>query len=237
MSSAPTAASDALGYQPLPEILPPKRMAALDVFRGATIAFMVLVNNPGGPTYAPLDHAPWNGWTPTDLVFPFFLFIVGVAIPFSQSKRLANASRKSALVRIWLRALSLFMLGILIHSMPGRWQPLPSGFYTLKILHFIGYVFVYGAILALLIPWKWPRVTTWLAPLVAVIFFLLVIANYFALRHARLWLPENFVLGGGIFQPQRLRIPGVLQRIGICYGVAATISLFAGWRTILFTAI
>ena len=64
------------------------RLASLDVFRGLTIAGMILVNNPGSAAaYAPLRHAEWDGWTPTDLVFPFFLFIVGVSITFALSKR------------------------------------------------------------------------------------------------------------------------------------------------------
>src|SRR5690242_14316494 len=62
----------------------PQRLASLDVFRGLTILTMIIVNNPGNSSfYEPLEHAPWHGWTLTDLVFPFFLFIVGVAIPFS----------------------------------------------------------------------------------------------------------------------------------------------------------
>ena len=66
------------------------RLRSLDVFRGAAIAGMILVNNPGdwGNTYAPLLHAEWHGWTPTDLVFPFFLFAVGVAIPLAFARRL-----------------------------------------------------------------------------------------------------------------------------------------------------
>jgi len=62
-----------------------ERLTSLDAFRGLTIAAMILVNNPGdwGHVYWPLDHAPWHGWTPTDLIFPFFLFIVGMALPFS----------------------------------------------------------------------------------------------------------------------------------------------------------
>mgnify|MGYP003555723088 CR=1 FL=1 len=63
------------------------RLLSLDVFRGATIAAMILVNNPGdwGNVYWPLLHVPWHGWTPTDLIFPFFLFIVGAAIPFGSA--------------------------------------------------------------------------------------------------------------------------------------------------------
>ncbi len=65
------------------------RLLSLDVFRGITVAAMVLVNNPGtwSAIYAPLRHADWHGATPTDLIFPFFLFIVGVAVPFSLASR------------------------------------------------------------------------------------------------------------------------------------------------------
>ena len=64
------------------QTLPKNRLLSLDVFRGITIAGMILVNNPGSwsHVYAPLRHAEWHGWTPTDFIFPFFLFIVGVAI-------------------------------------------------------------------------------------------------------------------------------------------------------------
>src|SRR5437773_9426692 len=63
-----------------------RRLLSLDVFRGITVAAMVLVNNPGTwrAVYAPLKHADWHGLTPTDVIFPFFLFIVGVAIPLSR---------------------------------------------------------------------------------------------------------------------------------------------------------
>ena len=61
---------------------------SLDVFRGLTILAMILVNNPGGwgSIYWPLEHAPWHGWTPTDLIFPFFLFIVGTSLAYSLRK-------------------------------------------------------------------------------------------------------------------------------------------------------
>jgi predicted acyltransferase len=67
---------------PGPEAAGAGRLTSLDVFRGATIAAMILVNNPGSwdAVYAPLRHADWNGWTLTDLIFPFFLWIVGVAM-------------------------------------------------------------------------------------------------------------------------------------------------------------
>ncbi|RZM22609.1 MAG: DUF1624 domain-containing protein, partial [Pedobacter sp.] len=68
-----------------------QRLLSLDVFRGATVAAMILVNNPGdwGNIYMPLEHSGWNGCTPTDLIFPFFLFIVGVSIAYAMSGKKA----------------------------------------------------------------------------------------------------------------------------------------------------
>src|SRR5438270_12723981 len=72
-------------FAAIPSVPVGSRLTSLDVFRGLTIAGMILVNNSGDGvhTYCPLEHAKWNGWTPTDLVFPFFLFIVVVSIVFS----------------------------------------------------------------------------------------------------------------------------------------------------------
>jgi len=87
------------------------RLLSLDLFRGATIAGMILVNNPGdwGTVYWPLLHAPWHGWTPTDLIFPFFLFIVGVSLTLS--KRIGWKPAVS-------RALKLVGLGLLLNLYP-----------------------------------------------------------------------------------------------------------------------
>ena len=80
-------------YAPPPTSRPPReRLLSLDVFRGMTIAGMLLVNNPGswGAIYPPLEHAAWHGWTPTDLIFPFFLFIVGITTHLSLEARRAR---------------------------------------------------------------------------------------------------------------------------------------------------
>jgi predicted acyltransferase len=92
------------------------RLVSLDAFRGLTMAGMILVNNPGTWTaiYAPLRHAAWHGLTPTDVVFPFFLFIVGVAIPPS----LAGRPRAAALLRVLRRAVVIFALGLLLNGFP-----------------------------------------------------------------------------------------------------------------------
>jgi predicted acyltransferase len=95
------------------------RLVSLDVFRGLTVAGMVLVNNPGTwrAVYAPLRHADWHGWTPTDLIFPFFLFIVGVAIPLALGRRVAEGEGRVAIVsKILRRAAIIFALGLVLHA-------------------------------------------------------------------------------------------------------------------------
>ncbi|HLA78643.1 MAG TPA: heparan-alpha-glucosaminide N-acetyltransferase domain-containing protein [Vicinamibacteria bacterium] len=85
----------------------PPRLVSLDAFRGLTIAAMILVNNPGSwsSIYWPLDHAKWHGWTPTDLIFPFFLFMVGMAMNFSRKGTFRQALRRASI----LFGLGLFM--------------------------------------------------------------------------------------------------------------------------------
>ena len=93
------------------------RLSALDAFRGLTIAGMILVNNPGSWefVYAPLSHAEWHGWTPTDLVFPFFLFIVGVSISFALSERRDRGIEIQRIhLKIIRRTFILFALGIIL---------------------------------------------------------------------------------------------------------------------------
>ena len=136
-----------------------ERLVSLDVFRGATIAGMFIVNTPGTweHAYPPLLHAEWNGWTYTDTIFPFFLFIVGVSMAFSFSRRAAEAGdRRLLFLHTLRRAAIIFFLGL--------------GLNTLS-------------------------------------FFL--------------------------FHRTQVRIPGVLQRIGVCYLFAAAISLLFGSRGLL----
>ncbi len=99
---------------------PSGRLQSLDIFRGATIASMVLVNNPGSsPTYEPLEHAVWHGWTFTDTVFPFFLWMVGVAMTLSTARRVEQGADKSQLLRHTIqRAVIIFLLGFLLSPLP-----------------------------------------------------------------------------------------------------------------------
>ena len=100
---------------------PSQRVLSVDVARGITIAFMILVNDPGdwNHVYAQLDHATWSGWTLTDLVFPNFLFLMGAAIIFSLQSRIAKGESRASLAgHIARRALILFLLGLFIAAFP-----------------------------------------------------------------------------------------------------------------------
>lgn len=117
----------------------PTRLLSLDVFRGMTVAAMILVNDPGtwSAIYAPLEHAEWNGETPTDLIFPFFLFIVGVSITFALGKRVAEKSVSRDIYRkIFKRAAVIFALGFLLQIFPfyNLWKAEWFDFSTLRIM-------------------------------------------------------------------------------------------------------
>jgi predicted acyltransferase len=99
---------------------PPMRLRSLDVLRGLTIAFMIMVNNPGGEgAWAEMRHAEWNGFTATDLVFPTFLFVVGASVVFSMQARLNRGESRAKLALHSLRrAAVLFLLGVVVNGFP-----------------------------------------------------------------------------------------------------------------------
>ncbi len=96
------------------------RLLSLDVFRGITVAAMILVNNPGSwdSVYPPLLHAHWHGCTPTDLIFPFFLFIVGVSIHFAYQPKLSEGLTNKSILKILRRTLIIFLLGMMLALVP-----------------------------------------------------------------------------------------------------------------------
>lgn len=154
------------------------RLYSLDAFRGLTVAGMILVNNPGSwsDVYSPLLHAPWHGCTPTDLIFPFFLFIVGVSIHFSYQKRKEEGLTKATFQKIGKRSILIILLGLAM-----AWYTLPLGnmfsierLSTLRIpgvLQRIGVVFFFTSILYLTTTW-WSQIR-WAASLL-VFYYLLM---------------------------------------------------------------
>ena len=97
------------------------RWLSVDVLRGLTIGFMIMVNNNGGgdQAYWAMKHTDWNGFTPTDLVFPTFLFLVGISTVFSTQARLAKGDTKSSLLFHTIRrAITLYLLGLIVNSFP-----------------------------------------------------------------------------------------------------------------------
>jgi predicted acyltransferase len=187
------------------------RLISLDVFRGATIAGMVLVNNPGTwqHIYDPLEHASWHGLTPTDWIFPFFLFIVGVAIPIALGKRLDEGVTGKVYGKIVSRSVLIFGLGLIMSAIP---------------------FFQFGPTDA---P-DWLKMLIWLA-LSAGLFFLLL-RNF---KMAGVAVGVGIVgivamnLGGYNVVPYNfatMRIPGVLQRIAVCYLITSLIFLHTSWK-------
>ncbi len=131
------------------------RILSVDIFRGATIILMILVNTPGtwSAVYAPFLHAPWHGYTPTDLVFPFFLFIVGTSIVFSyKNKPVSTSTYKKITIRtLKLIGLGLFLGAFIIHF------PFFKDFADIRfpgVLQRIGVVFFFASILFLNVNWK-----------------------------------------------------------------------------------
>ncbi len=95
------------------------RLVSLDIFRGLTLAFMIIVNTPGSwqYIYSPLEHSKWNGCTPTDLVYPFFLFIVGISTWYSL-KKYGGKLNGSSLIRIFRRIVAIFAIGLFLNIFP-----------------------------------------------------------------------------------------------------------------------
>src|SRR5690606_15651470 len=131
------------------------RVLSVDILRGLTIVLMIMVNTPGtwAHVYPPLLHAEWSGYTPTDLVFPFFLFIVGISIVYAyQGKPVDSSTYKKIVVRsLKLIGLGLFLGAFTIHF------PFVKDFADIRfpgVLQRIGVVFFFAAILFINFNWK-----------------------------------------------------------------------------------
>src|SRR5688500_5041148 len=188
------------------------RLVSLDVFRGLTIAGMVLVNNPGtwSAIYGPLKHAEWHGITPTDYIFPFFLFIVGVAIPIALTKRMQDGVTRDLYWKILKRAATIFALGILMSMIPFFQFNDTTGIpYVIKILLVLSFS---AALLLYLLEKKTA------AAICAGVSAVTVLVFYFAGAQI-VWY--NF---------STMRIPGVLLRIAVCYLIVSIIFLNTNWK-------
>jgi len=187
-----------------------QRLISLDVFRGMTIAGMVMVNNPGGsPVYWPLDHAEWNGLTPTDWIFPFFLFIVGVSISISLGKRVTEKVDGKAYWKIVSRSASIYLLGAAISIIPFFQFQSTDAPDPLKMLIWLAFT---AALFFLLL--RNYKAAAALAALALIGIAGLNLAGYNV-------VPYNYAT---------LRIFGVLQRIAICYLVTSLIFIHTTWR-------
>jgi predicted acyltransferase len=182
-----------------------ERLTSLDVFRGITIMMMTIVNNPGSwdSIYPPLEHAEWNGCTPTDLVFPFFIFIMGTAIPFAMPAKVFGPATFN---KIMVRSLRIFCLGLFLNFFSRL------DFFGLEgtALLIEKLVLTFAVAYALLGTFS-PKIKTILA---------------FSVLGILLFLAYS-----GIKAYQDVRIPGVLQRIGIVYFFTSLLYLKANLRT------
>ncbi|WP_281633616.1 acyltransferase family protein [Flavobacterium luteolum] len=188
-----------------------ERLISLDVFRGLTILLMTIVNNPGdwGNVYPPLLHAQWNGCTPTDLVFPFFIFIMGVAVPLAMPEKTYD---ETTFNKILIRSLRMFCLGIFFNFF-GKIQlfgldgiPLLIG--RLVITFAVGYALMGN--------------------------FSNRLKNILAFSILALYLILAY---GGFENYADVRLPGVLQRIAVVYFVVSLLYLKTTRKTQLITGI
>jgi predicted acyltransferase len=182
-----------------------ERLTSLDVFRGFTIILMTIVNNPGSwsSIYPPLEHAEWNGCTPTDLVFPFFIFIMGTAVPFAMPNKTFDGATFN---KILVRSLRIFCLGLFLNFFSRLdffgLEGIPLLLEKLVLTFLVAY--------ALLGSFS-PKIKTILA---FSVFGILLFLAY-----------------SGLPAYQDVRIPGVLQRIAIVYFFSSLLYLIANTKT------
>lgn len=177
------------------EAIPKHRLLSIDVFRGITITMMILVNNPGSWSYMypPLRHAEWNGWTPTDWIFPFFIFIMGISIVLSFEKQLKKGVSRSELVKkSVIRALKLFGLGLVLNAtsinllQPG-YHFINDTLYQLRIMGVLQRLAVVYLITALLYLYLGKRQLVFTSVIVLIIYWA-----------AMLFLPFSAVIDGKV---------------------------------------
>ncbi|HYF32009.1 MAG TPA: DUF5009 domain-containing protein [Chitinophagaceae bacterium] len=208
-----------------------ERYYSLDVFRGSTVALMILVNNPGSWShmFSPLKHAAWHGCTPTDLVFPFFLFAVGNAMAFVMP-RWETAATSSVLIKIFKRTVLIFLIGIFLNWAPFiRWQGenlVGRPFETLRFLGVLQRIALAYCFAALIVYFFKARMAFFIGLVILLLYWALCIlfgdpANPYSLEgffgtHVDRWLlGENHLYKGeGVpFDPEGLAstLPAIVQ--------------------------
>lgn len=196
-----------------------KRLISLDVLRGITIAGMILVNDPGSweYVYSPLRHAEWHGCTPTDLVFPFFLFMVGISVTLALGKRIASGTETSGLViKIIKRSAIIFLIGMLLNGFP---------YYDLSAIRIPGVLqriaLVYLCCSLIFIRTTWMGQFRWAVALLAGYWFIMNFipvpgvgeANLEPATNLGAWL-DNLLLGGHLWSHSKVWDPeGILSTI------------------------
>lgn len=152
-ATAPAPAGTDAGRAAAPAPRARERLLSLDVFRGMTVAGMLLVNNPGswGAIYPPLAHAEWHGWTPTDLIFPFFLFIVGITTQLSLGARRAQGAGDGAILGALLRRGGMiFLLGLALSAFPffqwGEIRGLPDASFVDRVAYRFEHLRIMGVL-------------------------------------------------------------------------------------------
>ncbi len=194
-----------------------ERLLSVDIMRGITVAGMILVNNPGswGHVYAPLRHAVWNGLTPTDLVFPFFMFIMGVSMCLSMSKKGFKADGK-AVLKMMKRFVLIFLIGVALGWLgtfcgrlawgPAEGEQLPlwariinaaNSFDTIRILGVLprlALCYLFGSIIVMAFR---PKTVVWIsAGLLAVYSGILIFGNGYEFSEKNvLYVVDHYVLG------------------------------------------
>ncbi|WP_456313285.1 acyltransferase family protein [Pseudomonas shirazensis] len=188
-----------------------ERLISLDVFRGLTILLMTIVNNPGdwGNVFPPLLHAEWHGCTPTDLVFPFFIFIMGVAVPLAMPDKIYDSTTFN---KILVRSLRMLCLGIFFNF-----------FGKIQLFNLDGIPLLIGR-LAITIAVGYALMGS----------FSSKVKNILAFSILFLYL---FLAYSGIEAYQDVRLPGVLQRIAIVYFVVSLLYLKTSQKTQIITGV
>ena len=230
---------------------PSKRIASVDALRGLAVAAMLLVNKPGdwGYVYAPLEHAAWNGWTPTDLVFPFFLFIVGVSLSLAMGARIEAGGGDALRGTVVKRALRILVLGLVLHALAWWLMGKPAVRIPGVLQRFgLGIVATRGALATTLLGWRCGEALRSGALKQIATIGITAAAAGFALDaiglmpiNKNLWTPSFVLFTGGLAALALLGAHALIDRLGWpplfrSFGVNAIAAYAGAWMCTVFLA-